>query len=191
MTGGRRKNRLRPPTRTLPSPAMPAKPAKPQPNVAKRMESAWSLLPLWRASVARKVQQAGRTPIRWREIRALLNRAKRMESFERDPAASLHRHRDRFLHQHDGNVMPNRVKKFAIGPQQAAVDLFLHRLAGAILQAAGGDFPVYLLNQRRFGDPDVLMRLRTAQNFQQLGIEPEPFIFVAGHNAPIALFAAS
>ncbi|SPE55241.1 hypothetical protein SBV1_2110008 [Verrucomicrobia bacterium] len=70
---------------------------------------------------------------------------------------------DRFVDQHDGDVLPEGIKQLAVGSEQAVIEPFFDHSAGPVLQSAGGDLEVYLLEQGRRGWPHGLMRFRTAQ----------------------------
>ena len=78
--------------------------------------------------------------------------------------------RNRFIHQHDWNVMANGIKEFAVCAHQSTVNFLRHRLAAAILQRARRDLLIQPCDQRGFSPLDGLVRLRAAKDFQKFGI---------------------
>jgi hypothetical protein len=79
-------------------------------------------------------------------------------------------YRQGLLDEHDGYVPPDRVKKLAVGANQAGLKLFLERLARPISQCAGGDLAIEPVKQRGLCQVQLLVRLRAAQYFEQLDL---------------------
>jgi len=81
-----------------------------------------------------------------------------------------HRQRDRFVDEHDGDVLPDRIEELLVRTNQAAIDAFLDGLSGAILELARGDFLVEAADKGRLREFDGLMRFRAAHDFEQFRV---------------------
>ena len=76
-----------------------------------------------------------------------------------------------FGDEQDGDIVANRVEDFAILPDEAASDFSGDRLALAILQVAGFDLLIQLVDQGLFGEVEVLVSFGTAEELEKVWIE--------------------
>ena len=79
-------------------------------------------------------------------------------------------HRDSFVDQHGGDVVPYGIQELAVRTNEPAIKFLSDGLAGAVFQVTAWDSGVEFVQQGRFSGAEILVGFGAAEQSEEAGI---------------------